>query len=333
MRARRIDEWLGRVGTGQVVENMRMWAVGCWPQNAMFGKNRLTLGSLSVSRSVLAHTFTFISLQNKVTPRAHVRRQRQPWWCCLSIFLFVELHTRIHILLLRNIFWPTKDQGFTLVCFYFSNWVVQIGLLVRWAQYWHRKVPNMDVVWKFEKKHVCEYCGKNFLQKSAWRDHVKSWHTEDKPYRCCKCNYSSVDATALRTHMKTCIQHEFLCPVRPLCNYSFSSSNALEKHIIMHTGNVSLFQKQWILKCNNYFPGEFDFVPYKCDICHLGFSHKPSMKIHKIAEHSVHKTYVCEFKFKRLKCPVTSGSKYDMLEHIKIHHDPMKTKGAGRSTN
>ena len=95
-----------------------------------------------------------------------------------------------------------------------------------------------------EKKHVCEYCGKNFLQKSAWRDHVKSWHTEDKPYRCCKCNYSSVDATALRTHMKTCIQHEFLCPVRPLCNYSFSSSNALEKHIIMHTGNVSLFQKQ-----------------------------------------------------------------------------------------
>ena len=105
-------------------------------------------------------------------------------------------------------------------------------------------VPNMDVVWEFEKKHVCEYCGKNFLQKSAWRDHVKSWHTEDKPYRCCKCNYSSVDATALRTHMKTCIQHEFLCPVRPLCNYSFSSSNALEKHIIMHTGNVSLFQKQ-----------------------------------------------------------------------------------------
>ena len=163
MRARRIDEWLGRVGTGQVVENMRMWAVGCWPQNAMFGKNRLTLGSLSVSRSVLAHTFTFISLQNKVTPRT---RQRQPWWCCLSIFLFVELHTRIHILLLRNIFWPTKDQGFTLVCFYFSNWVVQTGLLVRWAQYWHRKVPNMDVVWEFEKKHVCEYCGKNFLQKS-----------------------------------------------------------------------------------------------------------------------------------------------------------------------
>ena len=106
--------------TGQVVENMRMWDVGCWPQNAMFGKNRLTLGSLSVSRSVLAHTFTFISLQNKVTPRAHVRRQRQPWWCCLSIFLFVELHIRIHMPLLRNIFWPTKDQGFTLVCFYFS---------------------------------------------------------------------------------------------------------------------------------------------------------------------------------------------------------------------
>ena len=47
----------------------------------------------------------------------------------------------------------------------------------------------------------------------------------------------------------------------------------------------------------------------------------------------MYKIYVCEFKFKQLKCPVTSGSKYDMLEHIKIQHDPMKTKGAGRSTN
>ena len=52
------------------------------------------------------------------------------------------------------------------------------------------------------------------------------------------------------------------------------------------------------------------------------------MKNHKIAEHSAYKIYVCEFKFKQLKCPVTSGSKYDMLEHIKIH-DPMTNEDKG----
>ena len=230
--------------SGQVVENMRMWDVGCWPQNAMFGKNRLTLGSLSVSRSVLAPLLLLFRCKTK-SHLAHTSDGSPGDAACQSFYFCGTSH--------KKFICHFSEISFDLPRIHFGMFLLfqlgsaKTGLLVRWAQYSDRKVPNMDVEWEFEKKHVCQYCGKNFLQKSAWRDHVKSWHTEDKPYRCCKCNYSSVAATALRTHMQTCKQHEFLCPVRPLCNYSFTSRNALDKHIIMHTGNRSLFKKQWML--------------------------------------------------------------------------------------
>ena len=52
-----------------------------------------------------------------------------------------------------------------------------------------------------EKRHTCEFCGKQYSRSGRLKIHIRS-HTNEKPYECYICNKKYAEGCNLNTHMK-----------------------------------------------------------------------------------------------------------------------------------
>nr|XP_045610997.1 zinc finger protein 236-like isoform X2 [Procambarus clarkii] len=119
-----------------------------------------------------------------------------------------------------------------------------------------------DVKW-----HVCMHkdCTKEFKKPSDLVRHMRT-HTNDKPFKCCKCYRAFAVKSTLVAHMKTHLAvKEHTCKQ---CNKKFATTTSLRVHSWVHTG-----QK-----------------PYQCSECNKVFRTISHRKAHMLAHfHASHR--------------------------------------------
>ncbi|KAL3832718.1 hypothetical protein ACJMK2_024335 [Sinanodonta woodiana] len=108
-----------------------------------------------------------------------------------------------------------------------------------------------------EYKFVCPHCGKRYLSKANFDDHLNK-HTGDKPYSCEVCHRKFGFRTMLAKHkiFVHSTERPFKCSY---CEKSFKFERLLRNHLVTHTG-------------------QSNFV---CDICGRPFSTKSTLKNHQ----------------------------------------------------
>ncbi|XP_065346241.1 zinc finger protein 431-like isoform X6 [Cloeon dipterum] len=135
-------------------------------------------------------------------------------------------------------------------------------------------------------RFVCETCGARYYEKSKFEDHTAR-HSNDRPYKCLHCDYTTFREKYLVLHKKTHLakrskcnickkyflnlpghvsashnKREFPCQ---LCGKTFKRKAQCQRHLDAHLGN-------------NYFP---------CDICGKVYSAAESVKKHKFDKHGI----------------------------------------------
>jgi len=103
----------------------------------------------------------------------------------------------------------------------------------------------------------CEICSKMFFTNGNKTRHMKT-HTGQKDHQCSECGKSYTERRYLENHKK--IAHEgkrdHVCNE---CGKTFTRSNSLNMHMLLHTGQFTIFQ---------------------CDFCSAGYKEKRNLLNH-----------------------------------------------------
>lgn len=143
-----------------------------------------------------------------------------------------------------------------------------------------------------EKPFPCtfESCQRRFFSSSELTIHVRT-HLGLKPYKCDQCTEAFVSKFFLSTHMKT--KHSdhrpFTCAH---CGKTFKFIAKHNKHLLTHTDMKNYrcdvcgkwFRQQYAFKV--HMNTHADNRPYKCRLCDRGFHSTASRRCHEKSVHS-----------------------------------------------
>ena len=159
---------------------------------------------------------------------------------------------------------------------------------------------------RHDRARVCEICGKEFLQLSWLKLHIKLHHksgqgivrsvakeelvTEELlKYVCDICGKRFAYQSTLATHR---VVHSDDRPYTCFCGKTFKLKGQLKQHEIIHTGNE----------------------PYKCDVCGKGFTIRGTYVSH-MRTHSSEKPFACHV------CGAKFNQRKNMVRHVSSVHD------------
>ena len=129
-------------------------------------------------------------------------------------------------------------------------------------------------------------------------------HTLERPHKCPECDYSSVELSKLKRHIRCHTgERPYQCSH---CTYASPDTFKLKRHMRIHTGEK----------------------PYKCDICHARFTQSNSLKAHRMIHTGDKPVFQCEL------CPTTCGRKTDLRLHVQKLHTasiPVSCKMCGKT--
>lgn len=151
-----------------------------------------------------------------------------------------------------------------------------------------------------ENPILCEICGKSYHCRTTLLSHIKNEHTKVGTFICAPCNKSFTSEVKYNYHLKKAKAHtnrEAVPHFCEVCGKTLLSSNALKRHMIIHTGEK----------------------PYKCTICGAAFNQKSSLATHDRVHTSSFDKFRCNdcgmsFKWKQTfanhpkKCKRGQGS-------------------------
>uniref|UniRef100_A0ABD2WRW4 C2H2-type domain-containing protein n=1 Tax=Trichogramma kaykai TaxID=54128 RepID=A0ABD2WRW4_9HYME len=152
------------------------------------------------------------------------------------------------------------------------------------------------------KKLKCPVCDGTFAKMSL-KDHIRAYHTQERPFTCPKCSGKFPRRSALTNHEKTCgvdkvaatlvrqRERKYDCKV---CGSSFFTGHALRQHMMRHDGKN-----------------------FKCDMpgCLTELRTKNELRRHREIVHDVKgQKYYCN------DCSYLSKSKQYLITHWKNQH-------------
>ena len=106
-----------------------------------------------------------------------------------------------------------------------------------------------------EKPYSCTLCEYSSSRSDALKRHMRV-HTSEKPYGCPQCDYSCTQSSTLKVHMRMHTgEKPYSCTQ---CNYSSSRSDALKRHKRVHTGEK----------------------PYRCAQCNFSCAQPRTLRVH-----------------------------------------------------
>ncbi|XP_027021473.2 zinc finger protein 436-like isoform X2 [Tachysurus fulvidraco] len=179
--------------------------------------------------------------------------------------------------------------------------------------------PNHDTQFQQRKKHICNLCGMEYLNKPKLVAHMRI-HTGETPYKCKECGKGFRRSDWLASHVKTHESKknpEYKKKLYPcdLCDKIYSRRDTLFQHKRIHTG-----MKHVCAICQRHFSSKSclrrhlmchsDDRPYTCSECGHGFRRSATLKKH-MRIHTGEKPYSCSFCGKRLRY------EYCLSTHIK----------------
>ncbi|CAH1776925.1 unnamed protein product, partial [Owenia fusiformis] len=172
-----------------------------------------------------------------------------------------------------------------------------------------------------EVKKVCAECGKEFTKMRQLNKHMKTAHSDERPYKCDACPKAFKQQDKLKDHVNRihkkitkCIQCEF-------CAELFSSNAALRKHTLTrHDPNYQRPEfmcdqcpKKFLIKNHLEYhvkathTGELNLV---CPDCDKRFTRKLHLKRHMLTHNTGPKPFSCQ------QCDSTFSRKEHMKRHL-----------------
>ncbi|KAI4471598.1 transcriptional repressor ctcfl-related [Holotrichia oblita] len=217
-----------------------------------------------------------------------------------------------------------------------------------------RHMPIHEEDTSVAKPHLCEWCGKNFKEKTVLNNHIKRHtghkpfkcsycdkvfsrkcyvvlheriHTGEKPYVCDHCGKRFNQGASLRTHMRCHTgERPYSCH---LCNDSFMSKSTLKHTASMET----IYLKQAIIK-EIPSPGQNESDneenrEWFCKKCNQSFKSRTSLRKHTKEPHPTapprqytnytynneSNTYICKM------CDMEFTDRREIRKHFLIHEE------------
>ena len=95
-----------------------------------------------------------------------------------------------------------------------------------------------------DRPHICQRCGKGFIQKVHLRTHELK-HTGERPYLCIDCGNSFLTSSSLKEHVKlhSGIKKVHICSIVKGCNARYSNAADLKVHERKHRGRYFINSK------------------------------------------------------------------------------------------
>ncbi|XP_063815005.1 zinc finger protein 845-like isoform X2 [Pseudophryne corroboree] len=146
------------------------------------------------------------------------------------------------------------------------------------------------------RPHKCKECDMAYGTAADLLRHTRSAHTLEKPFRCCYCDYASVEANRMKVHIRSHTgERPYTCS---LCSFATTDAFKLRRHMRTHTGEK----------------------PYTCHLCQAKFTQNTSMKMHILRKHTenVPKEH-CAI------CNAALFGKNDVQVHIRKQHTYLET--------
>ncbi|XP_023721818.1 zinc finger protein 569 isoform X2 [Cryptotermes secundus] len=167
--------------------------------------------------------------------------------------------------------------------------------------------------------YICEFCGKSFRGKKTLKDHHLANHSDEKPYKCDKCDRNYGSLASLGIHKAThSTETPYLCD---LCGKSFKHVSNLRSHKRSHRDDSDK-NRQVCDVCGKGFRSRFHLSehmnvhtgrrPYACNVCGKHFHKKIQLRQHGSA-HSGMQPFKCHL------CGVRFNRRGNMTQHIKRH--------------
>ncbi|KAM6960967.1 zinc finger and BTB domain-containing protein 16-A [Aplochiton taeniatus] len=181
----------------------------------------------------------------------------------------------------------------------------------RQAMEQHRKLHNG------EKGHICEYCGKDFLDSVRLRMHMLSHTAGAEALVCDQCGatFSSEDSLDAHRQTHTGTDMAVFCL---LCAKRFQTQKALQQHMEVHAGMHSYICSH----CERPFPSHTTLKrhlrshtgdhPFECEFCGSCFRDDGTLRGHKRI-HTGEKPYECNGCGKRFSL------KHQLETHYRVH--------------
>uniref|UniRef100_A0A336KRD6 CSON013292 protein n=1 Tax=Culicoides sonorensis TaxID=179676 RepID=A0A336KRD6_CULSO len=168
------------------------------------------------------------------------------------------------------------------------------------------------------KEFQCHHCDKRYHHKAELKFHIKSAHLKDDQKKNCEyCNKTYSSHVSLSYHIRRMHMDQPL-EICDQCGYATKSKYDLKKHVVaIHS--IIIKEKCEIcglevkyLKKHMRVHAEAPSLDFKCDICHVRFSHSHKLKRHMLV-HSEEKPFVCT------TCGKSFKRKINLDDHMSQH--------------
>ncbi|XP_076470057.1 uncharacterized protein LOC143300341 [Babylonia areolata] len=125
-----------------------------------------------------------------------------------------------------------------------------------------------------DRPYQCQLCDANYKIAGQLRDHVRSKHSNSRPFVCTKCGKDFAYPTARRRHEKVCgldlsERIEFQCPT---CDKGFVTAKGFSKHL--QTCSPSALEHGFGFEKDKE-------APFRCSACEKSFASFPSLDRHQ----------------------------------------------------
>uniref|UniRef100_T1IPP3 C2H2-type domain-containing protein n=1 Tax=Strigamia maritima TaxID=126957 RepID=T1IPP3_STRMM len=183
----------------------------------------------------------------------------------------------------------------------------------------------------------CRFCGRLFLSHADFEVHLRT-HNADKPFKCTRCEYSSITKENLKRHTETvhdkrkfhCDQCDFTAASRtsiwhhqqthretpmecPECKKSFGNFRKLQSHIICAHSHITKKEISKIVGFNRRVQSRLGRRSYKCPYCDRVFLRSNTDLQKHIWIHEGVKPFKCSL------CPHSCRSRNNLNVHMLRH--------------